>query len=103
MADSVRNATACLDGGTSRRPQHRVTFGKPIIQHQVIRHKLVDVAERIEASQAMLELLTRRVEGRNPVAEICMLRSDFDDQDASMFGAEKHDRRVRDVGGRSPR
>ena len=47
-----------------------------IIQHQVIRHKLVDMAQRIEASQAMLEMLTWRVEqGENPVAEICMLKN----------------------------
>ena len=34
------------------------------------------MAMRIEASQAMLELLTWRVEqGENPVAEICMLKN----------------------------
>ena len=53
-----------------------MTFGKPIIEHQVIRHKLVDMAQRIEASQAMLELLTWRLEqGENPVAEICLLKN----------------------------
>ena len=42
----------------------------------MIRHKLVDMAQRIEASQAMLELLTWRLEqGENPVAEICMLKN----------------------------
>ena len=40
--------------------KERVTFGKPIVQHQVIRHKLVDMAMKVEASQAMLEMLTWR-------------------------------------------
>ena len=56
--------------------RERHTFGRPIIQHQVIRHKLVDMLQKVNASQAMLELLTWRVEnGENPVAEICMLKN----------------------------
>ena len=54
----------------------RKTFGKPISDHQVIRHKLVDMAQRVAASQAMLEVLAWRVQqGENPVAEICMLKN----------------------------
>jgi acyl-CoA dehydrogenase len=65
----------CLDEAIAYAKQ-RVTFGKPLSQHQVIRHKLVDMAQRIAATQAMLELLTWRVEqGENPVAEICMLKN----------------------------
>jgi acyl-CoA dehydrogenase len=65
----------CLEEAIAYSKQ-RVTFGKPLSQHQVIRHKLVDMAQRIEATQAMLELLTWRVEhGENPVAEICMLKN----------------------------
>jgi acyl-CoA dehydrogenase len=65
----------CLDEATAYAKQ-RVTFGKPLAQHQVIRHKLVDMAQRVAATQAMLELLTWRVEqGENPVAEICMLKN----------------------------
>jgi alkylation response protein AidB-like acyl-CoA dehydrogenase len=33
----------------------RRTFGKPLIQHQVIRHKLVDMRQRTAASQAFLD------------------------------------------------
>ena len=45
-------------------------------QHQVIRHKLVDMAQRVAASQAMLEMLAWRLDqGENPVAEICMLKN----------------------------
>ena len=74
-AGAISAARVCLDEATAYAKQ-RVTFGKPISQHQVIRHKLVDMAMRVEASQAMLELLTWRLEnGENPVAEICMLKN----------------------------
>ena len=56
--------------------RERKTFGKPIAQHQVIRHKLVDMAQRVAASQAMLEMLAWRLErGESPVAEICMMKN----------------------------
>jgi acyl-CoA dehydrogenase len=56
--------------------KERKTFGKPIAQHQVIRHKLVDMAQRVAASQAMLEMLAWRLgQGDNPVAEICMMKN----------------------------
>lgn len=54
----------------------RVTFGKPIFEHQVIRHKLVDMFQRISASQAMLELTAWRAEnGEEVVAELCVLKN----------------------------
>ena len=68
-------ARVCLDEATAYA-RERKTFGKPISQHQVIRHKLVDMAMRIEATQSMLELLTWRLEqGEDPIAEICMLKN----------------------------
>ena len=68
-------ARACLDDAIDYAKQ-RQTFGKPLAQHQVIRHKLVDMAQRVAASQAMLEMLTWRLEqGESPVAEICMLKN----------------------------
>ena len=74
-AGAIAFARVCLDEAIAYA-RERVSFGKPIIQHQVIRHKLVDMAQRVEASQAMLELLTWRLEhGENPVAEICMLKN----------------------------
>lgn len=54
----------------------REAFGKTIIHHQVIRHKLVDMAQRIAASQAFLELSTWRMDqGMDPVADLCMLKN----------------------------
>jgi len=74
-AGAISAARVCWEEATAYARQ-RETFGKPLVQHQVIRHKLVDMAMKVEASQAMLELLTWRLEnGENPVAEICMLKN----------------------------
>lgn len=65
----------CFDE-TVAYARERQTFGKRLIDHQVVRHKLVDMAMRINATQAMLESLAWRIEqGDNPVAEICMLKN----------------------------
>ena len=42
--------------------RERKTFGAPLIERQVIRHKLVDMAMKIEATRATLEDLAYRVE-----------------------------------------
>ncbi|MBL4689831.1 MAG: acyl-CoA dehydrogenase family protein [Nannocystaceae bacterium] len=56
--------------------KERETFGKPLIYRQVIRHKLVDMAQHIGAVGAWLEKLTREVDdGAWPIAEVCMLKN----------------------------
>lgn len=68
-------ARVCLDEAIFYA-RERHTFGKPIAQHQVIRHKIVDMAQKVAATQAMLEMLAWRLEqGDNPVADICMLKN----------------------------
>ena len=68
-------ARVCLEEAIAYAKE-RKTFGKPIAQHQVIRHKLVDMAQRVAASQAMLEMLAWRLgQGESPVAEICMMKN----------------------------
>jgi Acyl-CoA dehydrogenase, C-terminal domain len=66
-------------GQNDRRLAHaklRHTFGKPLIQHQVIRHKLVDMRQRIAASQAFLELVAWQMDQNlNPVADISLLKN----------------------------
>jgi acyl-CoA dehydrogenase len=54
----------------------RLTFGKPLIRNQVIRHKLVDMKMRLDAVRAHLDILAWRV-GRKqmPVAEVCLLKN----------------------------
>ena len=65
----------CLEEAISWARQ-RVVFGKPLIEQQVIRHKIVDMAMRINATQAYLESLAWRVQqGESPVAEIAMLKN----------------------------
>lgn len=44
--------------------RERKTFGQPLIERQVIRHKLVDMAMKIEATRSTLEDLTWRVQNR---------------------------------------
>ena len=54
----------------------RQTFGKPLIQHQVIRHKLVDMRQRIAASQAFLELVAWRMDQNlDAIADISLLKN----------------------------
>ena len=54
----------------------RIVFGRPLIEKQVIRHKLVDMTMRINATQGYLETLAWRIaEGEEPVADICMLKN----------------------------
>ncbi|MBV8917916.1 acyl-CoA dehydrogenase family protein [Bradyrhizobium sp.] len=74
-ASCTAYARVCLDEAIAYAKE-RKTFGKPLAQHQVIRHKLVDMAQRVAASQAMLEMLAWRLgQGESPVAEICMMKN----------------------------
>jgi acyl-CoA dehydrogenase len=74
-ASCTAYARVCVEDAIAYAKE-RKTFGKPIAQHQVIRHKLVDMAQRVAASQAMLEMLAWRLgQGESPVAEICMMKN----------------------------
>jgi acyl-CoA dehydrogenase len=51
--------------------RERETFGKPLIDHQVIRHKIADMSARIDALDAWLNHICWQVnEAEMPVAEI---------------------------------
>ena len=59
--------------------RQRKTFGRPLSQRQVIRHKLVDMVARIDAARCLLYELAWRIEHRAAepaelVARICMLK-----------------------------
>lgn len=74
-AGATAFARVCLDEAAAYA-RERKTFGRALIEHQVIRHKLVDMAMRVNAAQAWLETLAWRIEqGESPVAEICMLKN----------------------------
>lgn len=68
-------AQVCLDDAVAYA-RERETFGKPLIQRQVIRHKLVDMATRIEAVRGMLfDVAWKAENGLEPVAEVCMVKN----------------------------
>ncbi|NIQ96898.1 MAG: acyl-CoA dehydrogenase family protein, partial [Desulfuromonadales bacterium] len=62
---------ACLEDSVTWA-RERKTFGKPLIEHQVIRHKIADMSARIDATQALIQQIAWLIEnGPMPVAEIC--------------------------------
>jgi acyl-CoA dehydrogenase len=68
-------AQVCIDEAIAYA-RERETFGKKLVNHQVIRHKLVDMQQRASATQAYLEALAWRVEqGEHPIADICMVKN----------------------------
>lgn len=74
-AQSTAYSQICLDEAVSWAKQRNV-FGRPLIEQQVIRHKLVDMAMRINASQALVEMLAWRMnEGEKIGGEIAMAKN----------------------------
>jgi len=71
-------AQACHDDALDWARQ-RQTFGAPLIQRQVIRHKLMDMQMRIASTQAWVDALTARVDagdtGSDWVANVCLLKN----------------------------
>lgn len=73
-SQSIAFSRVCYDEALGWA-RERMTFGKYLTQHQVIRHKLVEMDRRINANQAWCELLAWRLnQGDNPVAEIAELK-----------------------------
>src|SRR3954471_22346739 len=68
----------------------RVTFGRPLTQHQVIRHKLVDIATTAYNARCITyDALRRFVAGEEPVQEVTMAklatqRASFDVMDTCL-------------------
>ncbi len=53
----------------------RETFGKPLVKHQVIRHKLGEMVRHVHASAAFLDHCAWRVmRGETPIAELSLLK-----------------------------
>lgn len=61
--------------------RRRRTFGRALVEHQVVRHRLMDMRMRIAASRAFLRDVTRRLDtaGAAPdaetVADLCLLKN----------------------------
>src|SRR6202008_2850131 len=74
-ASCTAYARLCVEEAIAHAKESK-SFGKPIAQHQVIMHKIVDMAQKVAASQAMRKMLAWRLEqGETPVAEICMMKN----------------------------
>ena len=77
-------AQACFDEALDWARQ-RKTFGQPLVERQVIRHKLVDMRMRIASTQAWVEAVSERADAGDElaggetaadwVAQVCMLKN----------------------------
>ncbi len=71
IANALGSSKVCLEESI-RYAGERHTFGKPLIQHQVIRHKIAEMSARIDAVETYLNQVCWMIsEGEMPVAEIC--------------------------------
>ncbi len=77
-AGAVGFAQACLDDALDWAKQ-RQTFGKRLIEHQAIRHKLVEMQTRVHAARAMLyDTAWKLMQApRDPrwIAQLCMTKN----------------------------
>jgi acyl-CoA dehydrogenase len=75
---AVAFAQVCYDEALAWARQRR-TFGTPLVEHQVIRHRLMEMRTAIEASRAWLHALIARQEHGEVdatwVADICLLKN----------------------------
>ena len=73
-AAAVAGAQRALDAAIAYAGQ-RTTFGKPISKHQVIRHKLAEMATEVEAARQLVYSAAWSVNaGEYPVREISMAK-----------------------------
>ncbi len=71
-------ASVCCDEALAWARQ-RKTFGQPLVEHQVVRHKLVDMRMRVFATRAWIESLVDRFDAGaldgQTVGELCLLKN----------------------------
>ncbi len=71
-------ATVCFDEALAWARERR-TFGQPLVEHQVVRHKLVDMKMRLFATRAWIDALVARHDRGDIdaqwVAELCLLKN----------------------------
>jgi acyl-CoA dehydrogenase len=78
-AGAVGFAWACYQEALGWARERR-TFGQRLADHQVVRHRLVDMLASIESARALLEETAWRIDRSPPgeaalVASICMLKN----------------------------
>jgi acyl-CoA dehydrogenase len=73
-AGAIAAARACIEDAVAWA-QERKTFGKRLADHQVIRHKIAMMVQRLNASTAYLDVCAWRVQnGETPVADLSLLK-----------------------------
>ncbi len=71
---AIASARVCIEEAAAWA-QQRKTFGKRLADHQVIRHKIAEMVQRVNAATAYLEHCAWRVtQGETPVADLCLLK-----------------------------
>jgi acyl-CoA dehydrogenase len=82
-AGALGFAQACLDEALAWS-RERKTFGAALIEHQVVRHKLVDMQMRIASTEAWIEAVSTEGDAHEAagrfnapewVAQVCMLKN----------------------------
>ena len=67
-------ARVCLEDAV-KWAQERKTFGKTLSQHQVIRHKIADMKQRINATQAYIQVCSKQLmDGKPNAGDIAMCK-----------------------------
>lgn len=73
-AQAAASARVCVEDAYAWAST-RNTFGKRLVDHQVIRHKFAAMAQRVWATTTMLDTYAWHVQnGNTPVAELAMLK-----------------------------
>ncbi|MGE6340768.1 acyl-CoA dehydrogenase family protein, partial [Acidovorax sp. NPDC077664] len=69
----------CSTGAAQPVAAQRKTFGAALVEHQVIRHKLVDMQMRIQSTAAWCESVAAQADaghtGTEWVANVCLLKN----------------------------
>jgi len=77
-AGALAFAQVCFDEALAWARQ-RQTFGAPLVEHQVTRHKLMDMRMRLASTHAWLHAMVARQEagdtGAEWVAQLCLLKN----------------------------
>lgn len=73
-AQAIAYSRVCIEDAADWASE-RMTFGKPLSRHQVIRHKFADMVRRVQSASALLDNCAWRVrDGDAPVAELSLLK-----------------------------
>ena len=71
IAGALGMMKTCLEESIAYA-QQRETFGKPLIKHQVIRHKIAEMSAKVDQIESYMNIMCWQInEGQMPVAEIC--------------------------------